>query len=181
MVDNLSLEEFHPFLDSISFVMNLPSDLTLIEKASSGIAGILHKMEFCPEDEILKVQLALIEMLTNAIEHGNLEIDGTTKAKLLEKYDDSFENLLDERLGTSPYKDRKVKLEFFLSKKEARFVITDEGAGFQQGQEQVQISQETLLSNRGILLAKDAYVDELYHNEKGNQVTLIKKKKISKL
>ena len=76
--------------------------------------------------ERTRVGVALEEAFLNAIIHGNLEVS----SKLRDADDGSYEKLIAVRMGQSPYRDRRVKVLAKFSQTEARFVIRDEGNGF---------------------------------------------------
>ncbi|HOM17944.1 MAG TPA: ATP-binding protein, partial [Thermoguttaceae bacterium] len=88
----------------------------------------------------------------------------------------AFQTLLTQRRSTPPYCFRKVSLEAALSAEEARFVIADEGPGFDPHglPDPTDAANLEKCSGRGILLMR-SFMDEVRYNEKGNQVTLIKR------
>ncbi len=170
-------------LKSFSMVLTLPNNLELVGSVAQEMSDILRWMRFAEENQIDFVQLALIEMMTNAIEHGNLEISGMMKAHLLHEEEENFERLVRKRLKEDPYKNRKITVKCDLNQEEARYVISDEGPGFDPKKLEDFAMPEllTLPSGRGIMLTKKMYMDEVYFNEKGNQVTLVKKRKFQSL
>ena len=126
------------------------------------------------------LQLALVEMITNAIEHGNLEIDGTVKAALRSEDERSYLKLIEERKQQLPYKDRQVTVEMILSREQALYRVTDEGPGFDYQQVlNTPIPVSVSPSGRGVVLTQKLYADQLLYNAKGNQMTLIKKPAIT--
>ncbi len=118
-----------------------------------------------------RMALALEEAITNAVIHGNLEVD----SRLREKGGDEYEQLIAQRKTKSPYKDRMLQLECQFSPKESIFIITDEGPGFDVSQIP-DPTEEPFLHRpcgRGMLIMR-TFMDAVEYNETGNQVTLVK-------
>ncbi|MEM9658443.1 MAG: ATP-binding protein, partial [Planctomycetota bacterium] len=133
----------------------------------------LTMMGICGEALTLQIGMALHEALTNAVEHGNLELP----SELREADDGSYEALREKRRQEPPYCDRRVYVEAFVSRSEARYVIRDEGHGFDPSLLPDPTDPENLLrsSGRGVLLMH-AFMEDVTFNEKGNEVTLVKRR-----
>ncbi|MEZ6058345.1 MAG: ATP-binding protein [Planctomycetaceae bacterium] len=125
------------------------------------------------EADDYRVGVALEEALVNAVVHGNLEVS----SKLRELDDDAYEKLIALREQMAPYCDRSVRVGFTRTRNEVRYTIADEGPGFDVSKLPDPTSEEALLkpSGRGILMMR-AFMDEVSFNEKGNQVTLAKRR-----
>jgi len=111
--------------------------------------------------------------LRNAIHHGNLELS----SELREMEDDEvFAALADERRRVAPYCDREVCVKVSVSNDGVTFVVRDDGNGFDLSTVPDPTSDEGLESatGRGILLMQ-SLMDEVTFNEKGNEVTMIKR------
>ncbi len=84
--------------------------------------------------------------------------------------------MIDERLITPPYRDRKITVEAEFSAREAKFVIRDEGRGFDPSlvseTKQAQHMEEE--GGRGLLLMR-TFMDVVQFNARGNEVTMIKR------
>ena len=115
--------------------------------------------------------MALEEALVNAAEHGNLELDSALRSSDRKAYVD----LANQRRGAEPYRDRRVYVEAHLSRQEARFIVRDEGAGFDPGTLPDPRDPENLLkvSGRGVLIMR-TFMDHVSFNPTGNEVTLVK-------
>ncbi len=124
--------------------------------------------------DLQKIRIGLSEMITNAIEHGNLEITGEEKFEATEN--DRYYDLLKEKLKISKLKNRKVNVFVTVSQKLLKITIKDKGKGFDTSKIKKKHSEEDLykLHGRGILIAS-MYFDEINYNKKGNVVELIKK------
>lgn len=120
-----------------------------------------------------KIELALYEIIVNAIEHGNLSISGEEKKASIQN--NSYYDLLKERKNDPRYKDRKIMIETFLTSELVKYVIQDEGKGFDwnvllNSHETMDILNE---HGRGILMVKNIF-NNFEYNAKGNIVKLIK-------
>jgi hypothetical protein len=122
----------------------------------------------CPEPE--RRVGGLLELLINAIEHGNLEITGPGKRLLLAEgrwYDELMARLADERWAS-----RSVHVTFERSAEGISFSIEDEGAGFDFAEVlERQLDANDTRHGRGIALARMMSFDELTWQGRGNKVT----------
>jgi DNA-binding response OmpR family regulator len=125
--------------------------------------------------EKLGIRLGLVEILTNAIEHGNLEITYHEKSQALDEGIDKFMELIETRRKEIPFSSRKVLIEFTLNKNFCEWYISDEGPGFDWRSLPNPIAPDNLLNmhGRGIFLTKLQF-DELEYKGKGNQIRLRK-------
>jgi anti-sigma regulatory factor (Ser/Thr protein kinase) len=122
----------------------------------------------------LTLRLAVYEMLVNAMEHGNLEIDYDMKKNLLEEVID-YQRFLNDRANQEPYRNRKVRVTYQYDRDAISFTITDEGKGFDVSKVPNPHSSENLerLNGRGIFISR-VNMTRVTYNEKGNSVTLYK-------
>lgn len=129
------------------------------------------QMGLWDDSERTRVGVALEEALTNALYHGNLEVEST----LREGDATGYNEVIESRRRISPYKDRRVEIEVKLSPKRAVFVINDGGPGFDPSALPDPTDPANLAnaSGRGILLMR-AFMDEVNYNSIGNGVTLVK-------
>jgi anti-sigma regulatory factor (Ser/Thr protein kinase) len=130
-------------------------------------------------NEILFIQIALQEVIINAIEHGNLEISFEKKTELKKRSENYFELLIRE--SNKDYMEkRKVRISYDLEKDKVAYVISDEGKGFNWApylsDEPMESYTENLMVNFhgiGLQMVKSAF-DLIRYNEAGNEITLIK-------
>ena len=129
-------------------------------------------MNLCGASDLLRVGTALSEALRNAIDHGNLELSSS----LREADDGSYEAMRRRRQQEPPYRDRRVHVETFFSRSEAKIIIRDEGPGFDPQSLPDPTDPENLLksSGRGIMLMQ-TFMDDVTFNDRGNEVTLIRR------
>jgi len=128
--------------------------------------------------QIIMLQIALLEILVNAVEHGNFEIDFETKTKLRSEHDNYLEYLI-ENNRNGEKSDRKVYIEYQLAEDRVTYTIKDEGRGFDwetyMTPDQQKISNDfaVYFHGVGIQMVKSAF-DFIQYNTRGNEVTLVK-------
>jgi|SaaInlStandDraft_1057018.scaffolds.fasta_scaffold06119_2 response regulator RpfG family c-di-GMP phosphodiesterase len=118
------------------------------------------------------IVVGFIELLINAIEHGNLKIDYDEKSRLMKE--GNYLDRLVERLELPEFKDLRVTVDFdHKSGEELLVKITDEGEGFDHEKYMV-VDRKRLFHahGKGILMAKSLYFTSLSYNDKGNEVTV---------
>src|SRR5262249_27604731 len=118
-------------LKQCEFDFELENDPSLIDPLVELVQQMVAGMGLTDATGRFRVGAALKEALLNAIYRGNLEISfkqmQDTRVSLLEG---KSEDLVTKRRTAAPYKDRKVHVSMALDSTAARFVIRDEGAGF---------------------------------------------------
>lgn len=126
------------------------------------------------ETEILNIKIGIEEMITNAIEHGNLGISFQEKSSAIA--DGRFGELVAQRMKDDKKGHRLVTVTSRLSRELFQVTIRDEGNGF-DWQALPDLSAGNLLSfsGRGVFLTK-IYFDAVTYNAKGNEVTLLKRR-----
>jgi CheY-like chemotaxis protein/anti-sigma regulatory factor (Ser/Thr protein kinase) len=133
----------------------------------------LARRKICDETEIIQVSVAIAEALANASHHGNLEIDSAIREKGM----DAYFALVQERRARKPYCDRRVDVRASFGEDEAVFVVRDEGRGFDPRTVPDPRDPQNLarMSGRGLLLIR-TFMDEVRHNDRGNEVTMVKRR-----
>lgn len=103
----------------------LPFTYTLktLPEAQAAAQNIIQALHLQP-----RVYIGLLELLINAIEHGNLEIDYEQKTQLVESK--KWQEEIAQRYSQSPYKDRFVKIKVDDSADYYIISIEDQGGGF---------------------------------------------------
>jgi CheY-like chemotaxis protein len=134
----------------------------------------LTRRGFCDETELFQVGMALHEALTNAAHHGNLELDSSLREGGIEAY----VALVKERCEEEPYCRRRVHVQATYSPAEASFTIRDEGKGFNPATvpDPRDASNLARLSGRGLMLIR-TFMDEVRHNDRGNEITMVKRRR----
>jgi CheY-like chemotaxis protein/anti-sigma regulatory factor (Ser/Thr protein kinase) len=152
----------------------LDNDPSLIPALIGHVCENLRRLKCCAENERLRLTVALSEALLNAMYHGNLEVS----SDLREQDEKSYRRLLEERRRSKPYGERRVHVHARESATEARYVIRDEGPGFDATHLPDPTDPANLekVSGRGLLLIR-TFMDEVHHNDKGNEIVLVKRRR----
>ncbi|MEQ9057885.1 MAG: response regulator [Gammaproteobacteria bacterium] len=145
-------------LDSATFHLRTLDEARAL---ASHLAGLF------PEPE--RVASGLLELLVNAIEHGNLGIGYGEKSRLLAG--GAWEDEVARRLASPTYADKVVTLTLERSATCLCITIADEGAGFDHaGFLHIDPARAFDLHGRGIALANLMSFDELAYLGCGNRV-----------
>ena len=125
-----------------------------------------------PPEEILNLKIGIEEVITNAVEHGNLGITFEAKSKAIAE--GRLVELIAEKGRESDEAGRKIRIISRLTAEMFEISIRDDGRGF-DWRNLPAVEPENLLAfnGRGIFLTK-IYFDEVLFNDTGNEVTLRK-------
>jgi CheY-like chemotaxis protein len=124
----------------------------------------------------LQVCIALQEALANALFHGNLEVSSTLRA------DDEaiFYAEADRRRDQEPYRSRRLCVQIKIDREDTRFVVADEGPGFDTKILNRPVEPEDLnrIGGRGLLLIR-TFMDRVSFNRSGSEITMVKRRSSS--
>jgi CheY-like chemotaxis protein/anti-sigma regulatory factor (Ser/Thr protein kinase) len=145
------------------------------------VPGIIARMEqalvemgFCDEMHWMQIAMALDEAIVNAIFHGNLEVSTE-----LRQTDDGkpFVELVEKRKTLTPFRSRRVQISLSATPEVATFVVRDSGHGFNVAELPDPTDPANLerAGGRGLLLIH-SFMDEVRHNDLGNEITMVKRK-----
>lgn len=136
----------------------------------------LVPMGFASSSNVDVLGMAYHEALVNALEHGNLEMDSKLKGDFFSSKD-PYTTLLQERMEDNRYASRRVDVMVDATPDRFEVVVTDDGPGFDT-EALPEISDDTLsrYCGRGLALIR-MIMDEVTHNEKGNQIRMLLRKK----
>ena len=166
--------EIHQMFVDRAFTLKVENRLQLIPKVvdrlleeAGGAIGAADR---------LGVRLGLHEMLTNAVEHGNLGISYEEKRRALEARE-GLQKLIDRRLTDPGLAGRSVTVGFKMDAAACEWTITDEGSGFDWKALPDPTSGPTLFEahGRGIFLARFQF-DTIEYQGSGNTVRLVKER-----
>jgi len=149
----------------------LDNDVSLVAPLVGHIEHQLERMRLCEPSGLVLIGVALHEALTNAILHGNLGLS----SDLRETDEKEYYRLAVERRTQPPWSERRVNVGVTLTEHEAVFVISDEGDGFDPEvlPDPTDPANLERVSGRGLLLIQ-TFMDRVEHNERGNQITMVK-------
>ncbi|MBF0423314.1 MAG: response regulator [Magnetococcales bacterium] len=121
----------------------------------------------CPEPS--RAVLGLKELMTNAVEHGNLAICYEEKSRLL--HEGGFSHEIERRLNSLEYSAREATVQFRREQNQIAIIITDQGEGF-EWQRYLDFDPDRVYdpNGRGIAMANMSGFDELKYMGKGNEV-----------
>lgn len=132
---------------------------------AEGVAVFLAQCFPDPE----RTAAGLMELLTNAVEHGNLGIGYEEKTRLIEQGNWREEVL--RRAELAPNLGKKVEVLLQIKPEGTYVQITDEGAGFDwKSYLTIDPSRTGHSHGRGIAQANAQSFDALRYNERGNQL-----------
>ncbi|HEX5271752.1 MAG TPA: response regulator [Gemmataceae bacterium] len=161
------------WLEVAEYRFVLGNDLSHVRALVASLQSQMAQMEAIDRNGLIKVGIALHEVLTNAVEHGNLEVS----SDLRELPDPRvYWDLTERRRGEAPYRDRRVHLTARLSRREVVFVVRDEGPGYDVSRLPDPTDPANLAksSGRGLLLVR-TFMDDVGFNAAGNEITLTKR------
>lgn len=149
----------------------LNNDHSLVTPLVRYLEDHLGSLKLCDELDLIRVGMALHESLLNAIHHGNLELD----SELRQEEESIYYELAEARKLMWPYCDRKVHVFASLNVDKLKFVIRDDGPGFNHNNVIDSTAAENMqrIGGRGLLLIR-SFMDQVTHNDLGNEITLIK-------
>jgi CheY-like chemotaxis protein len=145
-------------LDLAEFTLQTPAN-------ARSVALLLSS--FCPSPQAACI--GLVELMLNAIEHGNLGISYDEKTQLITEnrlYDE-----IERRLALPEYAGRRATIKFRRTGASLIFTIHDEGNGF-DWKPYMEMSVARLMDNhgRGIAMSKSIAFTHIEYRGKGNSV-----------
>lgn len=165
------------------FVFELPNDPMLISPLVGLLMQVSSGMELLPSIDMVRLGVAVEHAVANAMVHGNLQLpQGQCPSHHdLARYGE-ITPAMQQRLKESPYRDRTVRVEAIAQTDQIRVIVTDQGDGFdtttvpKKGQfDPRSLSEDGDAPRSQGFILMTSFVDELVYNEKGNQVTLVKR------
>jgi len=152
-------------------VFVLENDPHLIAAFMKLVRDELAGMELWDETGLIQVTIALQEAITNALFHGNLEVDSEHR-QVDERL---FDQIAEERRHCEPYRSRRTRIHVQLDRDVARFSVSDDGPGFDTAllNRPVAACDLERIGGRGLLLIR-TFMDEVSFNSQGNQIVMLK-------
>lgn len=171
IVDRKTKEVIPEFIEEQDISFRIPNNLKLIAPLCDTITAHITNA-----DIRFAIKLGLVELVTNAIEHGNLEINMEEKRRALEQTGAVWRQLLEERQSNPLYANRKVSIRSRKNKVMSEWIIQDEGKGFPHEQfiDSYESPDVNGLSGRGIYVARQLF-DDLEYLENGSVVRVRKR------
>ena len=160
----------------------VPAETTVIECSSAEfseirvpllIAGRLQRAGIINARCRQQLELAFQEVLANALEHGNLELESAWREELDDKGVDRFSRTRAERLQEPRFAQRKIQAVVQYADTTITIVVRDQGQGFAQAAIDGVIPNDQC-HGRGMAILK-ATMDEVRFSDGGRTVTLVKR------
>ena len=153
------------------FEFRLLNELDLIDPLIDMIQEIACSHGFCEHRDRAKLGVALEAALTNGMVRGNLEMSR-------KEFPVATPEIMSERAVLATYVDRRVYFTASIAPEVAKFVVRDDGPGFDWatalGADHADAASGE--SGRGLMLM-NSLLDEVTFNEQGNEVTLVYRNK----
>jgi CheY-like chemotaxis protein len=165
-------------LEESRWTFVLDNDYTLVGPLVQLFRKTVFGMGLCDETTQLQVGIALEEALLNALYHGNLELAPEDLANLgYDLHEAHQPNTVEQRRRAAPYAQRKIRLEAQVTRNEARFVVRDQGRGFDHSSlpDPAEAIGQDGRHGRGLTHMR-LFMDEVSFNDAGNEVTLVKRR-----
>lgn len=144
------------------------SDYFAITFYSNLINTYLYNTNRISNADRISLQCVMMELLINAVEHGNCGISYEEKSKWIDSGKDITE-LIAEKNKTPEIKTKKIYIGYNISPDTTKISIRDEGEGFDW---RAKMSGNLSFDNKGMGI-KMAYsmVKNMTYNDKGNEVS----------
>jgi CheY-like chemotaxis protein len=154
----------------------LENDVSLIPPLVDHLRQVAVDLGLIDETDGMRMAKALAEAIRNAMYHGNLELPlgGCEDGDQLSPGDADLIAIIRDH---TPYSERRIHLHATFSSEEARFVIRDEGPGFNTVDVPDVEADPSLLTDgggHGLVLIR-MFMDEVTFNATGNEVTMVKR------
>ncbi len=149
----------------------LENDPAIIAPLSAQVEQELADQRFADPTTRRQIGVALRKALDNAIFHGNLELgeDEREEGELI------YRDLAEQRRCRPPWCERSVWVTVTIDQAEARFIVKDEGPGFDVSCAPGFNGSANMDEMRGSgLLLIRTFMDRVEHNALGNELTMWK-------
>ncbi len=147
----------------------LSNDPKQVTSVVAHLQQMLRCLPLQDESERTRVGLALEAALANALYHGNMEVSKGQERLSVEARNAVFR----ERWNQEPWCHRRIRLTAEISREQARFVVADEGEGFDTSTIDPDVMSLDSEGGRGLPLMY-TIMDSVEFNSAGNEVTLIR-------
>lgn len=162
------------YLVHAEFEYKLEAGLIDTEALSRYMSDLLVINGVISPGEAIQMYIVFNETITNALEHGCLELDSRLKKEDFSERE--FQELKMQRLKDERYAKRTITISLSIGKDKYSFTVEDEGPGFDY--KKILENLESDIPNmdafgRGFMFISHM-IDQIEFNEKGNRITLIK-------
>ncbi len=163
-------------LESLShseFTYVLENDPALVAMITDHFQQGLVRMCFC--DAACAVQVGSAP----GGRAGQRHVSRQSGTRIRSEPQSSFDNCRTSGVRSPPYRDRRIHLRAHLSPNEVRFVVRDEGKGFDSAA-LAAAANHGLVGEQGRgLTLMHTFMDQVSFNDAGNEVTLVKHRPVA--
>ncbi|MCH2212442.1 MAG: response regulator [Fuerstiella sp.] len=156
-------------LEHCSQLFTLSNDPSQIGLVVTHLQCMLRCLPLSDETERIRVALALDAALSNALFHGNMD----TGLEVPRPNHVRRNQLFAERWNQKPWCERRIRLTAEISRQQARFIVQDDGQGFDTSTIDPNVLSLESEGGRGLPLMY-LVMDSVEFNSVGNEVTLIR-------
>lgn len=166
-----SRERLLQFLSCRETSFEFENDPQLIGPFGAFIEESLERVGFADGGTRTQVAVAIIEAVSNAMVHGNLQVD----SHLREESHEAYDRMIERRRSEAPYRDRRVRIVAHESPSKIEYRVSDDGAGFDPATlpDPTDAANLLKLSGRGILLIR-TFMDEVTFEDGGRTIVMRK-------
>lgn len=159
------------YLGSSETRFELENDPELIPPLIGFFQDNLLRLGFGDDGVRTQMGMALMEALSNAMLHGNLELS----SDLRNDGPDEYLAWAERRRREPPYASRRIHIAASERRDQVLYIVRDEGPGFDPHTLPDPTAPENMVRvcGRGILLIR-SFMDQVEYNERGNEVTMLK-------
>ncbi len=171
---------YAPLLDCLTlneYRFRLPNEVAVIESLVDLMQQVAFGMQLFDKTARVQMGVALEQALLNAMYHGNLELDAEqTNLVRASKVKGREFDWVRARAAKEPFSERRIDFRATITPEEARFVVRDDGPGFDVSklpdpEDPSSLNRE---KGRGLMLIR-SLMDEVRFSESGNEVLLVKR------
>ena len=154
--------------------LEIGNDFTGLNRIIAFMTQDLPSYGILNQEQLFRMNMLLKEAIENAIFHGNLEL----RSEMRRENPELFYKTAAQKRDIDPYKDRKLILQYDISRNSAKYVVRDEGKGFVHADLLDPADPDNLLriEGRGLIMIMN-FMDEVFWNDRGNEVTMVRYRK----
>ena len=157
-----------------SRTLEIGNDFEDVNRIVAFMTQDLPSFGILEQSQLFRMNVMLKEALENAIFHGNLELN----PEMRRDNPILFYETAKRKMDIDPYNNRKLLLQIDISRNSAKYLVRDEGKGFAHSDLLDPKDPENLprIKGRGLLMIMN-FMDEVFWNERGNEMTMVRYRK----
>ena len=154
--------------------MEIGNDFEGVNRIISFMTQDLPSYGILNQEQLFRMNMLLKEAIENAIFLGNLELS----SQMRRDNPKLFYKTAAQKRDIDPYINRKLILQYDISRNSAKYVVRDEGKGFAHADLLDPADPDNLLriEGRGLIMIMN-FMDEVFWNDRGNEVTMVRYRK----